>query len=135
MTAATFDHQVGKSLEFFEQQRNEKTACARFIGALYFEARAESRMRLEADTASAQTESRPKPARLDTGKEDQSCRAVVAAVPAAACWETLQPTRLPLQDARTFRLRRRSVALVRRSTSRKWPALSSCSVNPGPSRA
>ena len=65
MTAATFDHQVGKSLEFFEQQRNEKTACARFIGALYFEARAESRMRLEADTASAQTESRPKPARLD----------------------------------------------------------------------
>jgi hypothetical protein len=31
MTAATFDHQVGKSLEFFEQQRNEKTACARFI--------------------------------------------------------------------------------------------------------
>ena len=48
MTAATFDHQVGKSLEFFEQQRNEKTACARFIGALYFEARAESRMRLEA---------------------------------------------------------------------------------------
>ena len=64
MTAATFDHQVGKSLEFFEQQRNEKTACARFIGALYFEARAESRMRLEADTASAQTESRPEPARL-----------------------------------------------------------------------
>lgn len=56
MTAATFDHQVGKSLEFFEEQRNEKTACARFIGALYFEARAESRMRLEADTASAQTE-------------------------------------------------------------------------------
>jgi hypothetical protein len=45
MTAATFDHQVGKSLEFFEQQGNEKTACARFIGALYFEARAESRMR------------------------------------------------------------------------------------------
>jgi hypothetical protein len=29
MTAATFDHQVGKSLEFFEQQRNEKTACDR----------------------------------------------------------------------------------------------------------
>ena len=55
MTAATFDHQVGKSLEFFEQQRNEKTACARFIGALYFEARAESRMRREAETASAQT--------------------------------------------------------------------------------
>jgi hypothetical protein len=50
MTAATFDHQVGKSLEFFEQQRNEKTACARFIGALYFEARAESRMRLEANS-------------------------------------------------------------------------------------
>ena len=47
MTAATFDHQVGKSLEFFEQQRNEKTACARFIGALYFEARAESRTGLE----------------------------------------------------------------------------------------
>jgi hypothetical protein len=47
MTAATFDHQVGKALEFFEQQRNEKTACARFIGALYFEARAESRMRLD----------------------------------------------------------------------------------------
>ena len=65
MTAATFDHQVGKSLEFFEQQRNEKTACARFIGALYFEARAESRMRLEADTVSAHTESRPEPARLD----------------------------------------------------------------------
>jgi hypothetical protein len=65
MTAATFDHQVWKSLEFFEQQRNEKTACARFIGALYFEARAESRMRLEGDTASAQTESRPKPVRLD----------------------------------------------------------------------
>ncbi len=39
MTAATFDHQVGKSLQFFEQQRNEKTACARFIGAFYFEAR------------------------------------------------------------------------------------------------
>jgi hypothetical protein len=38
MTTATFDHQVGKSLEFFEQQRNEKTACGRFIGALYFEA-------------------------------------------------------------------------------------------------
>jgi hypothetical protein len=50
MTAATFDHQVRKSLEFFEQQRNEKTARARFIGALYFEARAESRMRLEADS-------------------------------------------------------------------------------------
>jgi hypothetical protein len=30
MTAATFDHQVGKSLEFFEQQRNEKTAYAHF---------------------------------------------------------------------------------------------------------
>jgi hypothetical protein len=65
MTAATFDHQVGKSLEFFEQQRNENTACARFIRALYFEALAESRMRLEADPASAQTESRPRPARLD----------------------------------------------------------------------
>ena len=50
MTAATFDHQVGKSFEFFEQQRNEKTACARFIGALYFEARAESWMRLEANS-------------------------------------------------------------------------------------
>jgi hypothetical protein len=50
MTAATFDHQVGKSLEFFKQPRNEKTACARFIGALYVEARAESRMRLEADS-------------------------------------------------------------------------------------
>ena len=50
MTAATFDHQVGKSLEFFEQQRNEKPACARFIGALYFEPRAESLMRLEADS-------------------------------------------------------------------------------------
>jgi hypothetical protein len=49
ITAATFDHQVGKSLQFFEQ-RNEKTACARFIGALYFEARAESRMRLEANS-------------------------------------------------------------------------------------
>ena len=47
---ATFDHQVGKSLEFFEQQRNEKTACARFIGALYFEARAGSRIRLEANS-------------------------------------------------------------------------------------
>ena len=47
MTAATFDDQVGKALEFFEQQRNEKMACARFIGALYFEARAESRMRRE----------------------------------------------------------------------------------------
>jgi hypothetical protein len=46
----TFDHQVGKSLDFFEQQRNEKTACARFIGALYFEARAESRMRPEANS-------------------------------------------------------------------------------------
>ena len=33
MTAATFDHQVGKSLEFLEQQRNEKTAGARFAGA------------------------------------------------------------------------------------------------------
>jgi hypothetical protein len=30
MTAATFDHQIGKSLEFFEQQRNEKTVCAGF---------------------------------------------------------------------------------------------------------
>jgi len=80
MTAATFDHQVGISLEFFEQQRNEETACARFIGALYFEARAESRMRLEADTVSAQTESRPEPARLP-----------------AAVLLGLQPTRLPLQ--------------------------------------
>jgi hypothetical protein len=26
LIAATFDHQVGKSLEFSEQQRNEKTA-------------------------------------------------------------------------------------------------------------
>ena len=43
MTAATFDHQVEKSLEFFKQQRYEKTACGHFIGALYFEARAESR--------------------------------------------------------------------------------------------
>jgi hypothetical protein len=50
MTAATFDHQVGKSLQFFEQQGNEKTACARFIGALYVEARGESRMRLEANS-------------------------------------------------------------------------------------
>ena len=45
MTAATFDHQVGKPLEFFEQQRNEKSACARFIGALYSEARAGYRVR------------------------------------------------------------------------------------------
>jgi hypothetical protein len=66
MTAATFNHQVGKPLEFFEQQRNEKTACARFIGALYFEARAESRMRLEANsdtdgetTLSASSPSKP----------------------------------------------------------------------------
>ena len=65
MIGATFDHQVGKPLEFFEEQRNEKTACARFIGALYFEARAESRMRREADTASAHTESRPEPAWLN----------------------------------------------------------------------
>jgi hypothetical protein len=50
MTVATFDHQVGTSLEFFEQQRNEKTACARFTGALYFKARVESRMRLEANS-------------------------------------------------------------------------------------
>jgi hypothetical protein len=49
MTAATFDHQVGKPLEFVEQQGNEETACARFIGALCFETRAESRMRLEAN--------------------------------------------------------------------------------------
>jgi hypothetical protein len=28
MTAATFGYQVGKALEFFEQQRNEKTACS-----------------------------------------------------------------------------------------------------------
>jgi hypothetical protein len=54
----------GRRLIIFEQLRNEETACARFIGALYFEARAESRMGLEADAASAQTESRPKPARL-----------------------------------------------------------------------
>ena len=39
MTAATFDHQVGKALEFFEQQRNEKTACARFHRRTYFKAR------------------------------------------------------------------------------------------------
>jgi hypothetical protein len=65
MIAATFDYQGGKALEFFEQPRNEKAAGGRFIGALYFEARAESRMRLEADTVSAQTESRPKPARPD----------------------------------------------------------------------
>ncbi len=65
MSAAAFDRRVGKSLEFFEQQRNEETARARFIGALYFEARAESGMRLEADTVSAHTESRPEPARLD----------------------------------------------------------------------
>jgi len=74
------DHLVGKPLEFFEQRRNEKTACARFIGAFYFEACAESRMRLEADTVSAQTESRPEPARLP-----------------AAVLLGMQPTRLPLQ--------------------------------------
>ena len=30
MTAATFDHHIGKSLEFFQQQRNERTACSHF---------------------------------------------------------------------------------------------------------
>jgi hypothetical protein len=50
MIATTFDHQVWESLEFFEQQRDEKSACGGFIGAFYFEARSESRMHLEADT-------------------------------------------------------------------------------------